>query len=112
MKTVATGLLAWLLQRVTALAMLLYMVFGLLHFLLDPPRSHQAWHAWMRQPGVAIATAVFFVTMLLHAWVGLRDVLMDYVGPPGVRVAALAALGFGLTGIAAWVARILLVAPG
>ena len=112
MKKMASGLLAWLLQRVTALAMLLYLVVGLLYFIFDPPRSHQDWHARMRQPGVAIATTVFFVALLAHAWVGMRDVMMDYVGPPGVRVVALAALGFGLTGIAGWVARILLVAPG
>jgi len=111
-KTV-TGLRAWLLQRASAVYMLAFIVFFLFHFLLDRPHSYAAWHRWMSAPGVSIAACVFFAALLLHAWVGVRDVLMDYVHTAALRVCALAFLGFGLSAIGAWVLRILLAGtPG
>jgi succinate dehydrogenase / fumarate reductase membrane anchor subunit len=103
-----TGLRAWLVQRASAAYMLAFLIFFLLHFLLDRPRSYAAWHGWMSAPGVSIAACVFFAALLLHAWVGVRDVLMDYVRPAALRVCALALLSLGLSATAAWVLRILL----
>ena len=110
-KTV-TGLRAWLIQRASAVYMLAFMVFFLFHFLLDRPHSYAAWHGWMSAPGVTIAACVFFAALLLHAWVGVRDVLMDYVRAPALRVCALALLFLGLSATAAWVLRIFLGSLG
>ena len=30
---------------------------------------------------------LFFAALLYHAWVGMRDILMDYVKPTGIRLA-------------------------
>ena len=38
----------------------------------------------------------------------LRDVALDYVKPLALRVGVLAALAFGLAGLALWMLRILL----
>lgn len=108
MRKTVTGLRAWLVQRVSAVYMLLFIVFLLFHFLLNPPHSYLDWRGWIRNPGVSIATFVFFAALLLHAWVGVRDVLMDYVHSLALRISALALLGISLAAIAAWVARILL----
>ena len=107
MRTPGTGLHAWLVQRAAAVYMLLFIVYALAHFVADPPHSHAAWRAWITAPGVRVATALFFAALLVHAWIGLRDVLMDYVQPIAVRVALLALTGFGLTAIGVWVVRIL-----
>ena len=101
------GLGAWLVQRVSAIYMLLFIVFLLVHFVIDPPHSYFAWHAWITGSAVSIATIVFFVALLTHAWIGLRDVLMDYVQPIAIRVGLLGLIGFGLTAIGVWVVRIL-----
>jgi len=106
-KTV-TGLRAWLVQRASAVYMLAFIVFFLFHLLLDRPHSYGAWHGWISAPGVSVAACVFFAALLLHAWVGVRDVLMDYVHPPALRLCALAVLGFGLAATAAWILRIFL----
>jgi succinate dehydrogenase / fumarate reductase membrane anchor subunit len=105
-KTV-TGLRAWLVQRASAVYLLLFIVFILVHFVVDRPHSFPAWHGWMMSSSVRIATAVFFAALLAHAWVGLRDVIMDYVHPVAFRVCVLALLGFGLTAMGVWVMRIL-----
>ena len=107
-----TGLSAWLVQRVSAVLMLPVLVYLLLHFVLDPPRSYEAWQDWMRGDVVSAGAFVFFAALLAHAWVGIRDVIMDYVKPVAVRIAALALLGLALIAMAAWIARILLVGPG
>lgn len=80
MRRAVTGLRAWLVQRVSAVYMLFFIVFLLFHFLLDPPNSYLAWHDWVLSPGVGITASIFFAALLAHAWVGLRDVIMDGSG--------------------------------
>ena len=112
MRKAVSGLRAWLVQRVSAVYMLVFIVFLLIHFLLDPPHSFLAWHDWMMSPGISITASVFFAALLAHAWVGVRDVILDYVHPSAVRVFVLALLGLGLMGIGAWVIRILWLGHG
>ncbi len=98
---------SWLVQRASAVYMLLFMLFLLVHFIFNPPHSYLAWHAWMTSLDVSIVTAVFFTALLAHAWIGLRVVLMDYVHTIALRVGLLVLLGLGLTALEAWVIRIL-----
>ena len=102
-----TGLCAWLVQRITAIYMLLFIVFFLAHFVVDPPHSYQAWRGWIMSSSVSIVTAVFFAALLAHAWVGLRDVILDYIHGIAFRVGLLVLLGSGLTALGVWVMRIL-----
>ena len=81
MRKTFTGLHAWLVQRISAVYMLFFIVFLLTHFVVDPPHSYQAWHAWMMGRVMSIATAVFFAALLAHAWVGLRDVIWTTFTP-------------------------------
>lgn len=110
MNKALSGLRAWMVQRFTAVYMLLFLVFMLLHFAFDRPRSHAEWEHWIGAPFVLVPTALFFAALLLHAWVGLRDVLMDYVRVLPIRVALLASLAFVLVGLGVWVMQILLLA--
>jgi succinate dehydrogenase / fumarate reductase membrane anchor subunit len=103
-----SGLPAWLVQRASAVFMLVFIVYLLAHFALDPPDSFTSWHGWIASPGVSLATGAFFCALLAHAWVGVRDVIIDYVRPVAARAPALAVLAAALIAIAAWVARILL----
>ena len=107
-----TGLRAWLVQRITAVYMLLVIVFFLAHFVVDPPHSYPAWHGWIMSSSVSVFTAVFFAALLAHAWVGIRDVILDYVHPVAFRVCVLVLLGFGLTAMGVWVMRILWMRHG
>ncbi len=112
MRKVVSGLRAWLVQRVSAVYMLFFIVFLLSHFIIDPPQSYLAWHGWMMSPGINITGSVFFAALLVHAWVGVRDVIMDYVHPIAVRVLVLVSLAFGLIAIGAWVIGILWLGRG
>jgi succinate dehydrogenase / fumarate reductase membrane anchor subunit len=79
------GLRDWLMQRVTAVIMLIYTV-ALVVFLLTIPHSYADWKVFFSHSWVRLLTQVTIVALLLHAWVGIRDIWMDYVKPVGVRL--------------------------
>jgi len=107
-KRVFSGLRAWLVQRFTAVWMLFFLVYVLLHFALHPAPSFAEWRAWIASPFVQFAAVLFFLSLFLHAWVGLRDVMIDYVRPLALRLALLGALGLALAGLALWVVQVLM----
>lgn len=107
-----SGLEAWLVQRLSAVFMLGFVVFVLLHFLVAPPHAYDAWRSWVGKPGVSVSFVVFVVALLTHAWVGLRDVTLDYVSPLAPRIAVLSSIAVGLFVVAAWAVRILLLVQG
>ncbi len=101
------GLRAWIWQRVSALAMALYLlVFGG-WLLLSPPGSWLEWRDLMSNAAVNLATGLFFVALLMHAWVGGRDVLIDYVHSTALRLALLATMALALAGSGLWMLRVL-----
>ena len=75
----AHGLRGWLLQRVTAVYLGCYVAYLMVHFFLQPSHGYEQWHAWISQPLVAIVSAGFIFAMLLHGWIGMRDIVFDYI---------------------------------
>ncbi|MEC5212786.1 succinate dehydrogenase / fumarate reductase membrane anchor subunit [Polaromonas sp. CG_9.5] len=112
MKAKISGLPAWLVQRVSAVYMLLFIVFAVASLSLRPRHTYSEWHAWIAHPGMSIALFIFFVALLGHMGVGLRDVLFDYVRPARLRPVLLNVLIAGLLGMAAWLVWILWRAQG
>ena len=106
----AQGLRAWLLQRVSAVYLAVFLGYALVTMLYAPPSGHEQWRAWLAQPAVGVAGALFVLAVLVHAWVGMRDVLMDYVHPTGLRVVLLALLGLVLVSSGLWALRLLMLA--
>ena len=49
----------------------------------------------------------FFVSLFYHAWIGVRDIWMDYVKPTGLRLTLHVVTLAALIGYAAWAAAIL-----
>jgi succinate dehydrogenase / fumarate reductase membrane anchor subunit len=82
------GLAEWRLQRRTAIALIplgLYFVASMLRLATADQLTAAA---WLASPVPALLTILFAVTMLAHAVVGLRSVLMDYVHTRARLVAA------------------------
>jgi len=104
------GLRDWLMQRITAVVMLAYTLLFLVALLSLPDTGYDAWKRmlghglWGFMP---YATFIFLVSLFLHAWVGLRDVLMDYVKHAGLRLALQAIVIVVLVGYAGWALQIL-----
>lgn len=100
-----SGLRAWVFQRITAVYLALFFFAATFYFLgaggapFGSLQGYLTWRGLLQNPAVSIATALFFLALLLHAWVGVRDIVMDYFGSATLRFTALVALGVTL-----WVA--------
>lgn len=103
----AQGMRTWILQRLTALYMLVYLVVFVVSL---PGRSgldYVAWRAHFSEPFANIAALLFFYSLLFHAWIGVRDILIDYVHVTSIRLIVWAILTLGLVFLAIWVSMIL-----
>jgi succinate dehydrogenase / fumarate reductase, membrane anchor subunit len=101
------GMGGWLLQRLTAVVMAAYTVGFAACLLWHAPGTHAEWQAIFAGTFVRLATMLFLAALLYHAWIGMRDILMDYVKPMGLRLALQAAVGVALAFYLIWSAAIL-----
>ena len=104
---VGGALSSWLAQRISAVLLALYSVFFPVWLLLHWPRSGLDWRALFMPLPMRIATLLFVLALAVHAWVGMRDIFMDYVKPPGLRLALHVAALMWLVACVLWAAAIL-----
>jgi len=80
------GLLDWLAQRVTAAVMVVYLLLLAALLLVAPPLDYLAWKALFSNQWLRIASFLFLVSLYWHAWIGMRDILMDYIHATSIRL--------------------------
>lgn len=80
------GLRDWLLQRITALVMLAYTIAILIALFMSSGASYVGWKELMGCTWIQVLTTVTILALLLHAWVGVRDIWMDYFQCLGLRL--------------------------
>lgn len=103
------GLNVWLWQRLSAVYMALFLPLAGVSLYLYPPVGFDAWRELFERADVSIATALFFFALLLHAWIGIRDVLVDYVSVLAWRMLLQAVMSLALIAMGFWVLRVLWV---
>lgn len=101
------GLRDWLVQRVTAALMSIFMLALLVQVLLPGELGHARWAAIFSSPWMKPLTFVVILALTWHAWVGMRDIWMDYVKPVGLRLALQVASIVWLLGCAGWAVQVL-----
>jgi succinate dehydrogenase / fumarate reductase membrane anchor subunit len=107
MSRAAQGLRAWLLQRFTAIYLAAYLLAMAGSLLTAGAPNYSHWRALFEPPLTGVATVLFALAVLLHAWVGVRDVLIDYVHAVWLRLLLLALTGLVLLASLLWVVRAL-----
>jgi len=80
------GLRDWLIQRISAALMALYSVALVGYLLLQPRLDYDIWIALFSSLPMRTFTLLFLLSLFYHAWIGVRDVVMDYVKPAGLRL--------------------------
>ena len=103
----SNGLRPWLLQRLSAVCIAAFLIFVLVSLAGARSISFSAWHDWVSQPLVNAAFSLFVVALLAHAWVGTRDVIMDYVKPAMLRFVVLTLFALFLFASLFWSLRVL-----
>jgi succinate dehydrogenase / fumarate reductase membrane anchor subunit len=101
------GMRDWLSQRVTACLMALFTVALLLQLILGGPLGYDRWAGIFAAQWMKLLTFVVLVSLGWHAWVGIRDVLMDYVKPVGVRLSLQVCTIVWLIGCTGWAIQVL-----
>ena len=80
------GFRDWLAQRATAVLMAAYTVVFLAVLMVEKPADYLGWYGLFSPTWMKIATLTFLASLFYHAWVGIRDIWMDYIKPTGVRL--------------------------
>ncbi len=93
------GQRAWLVQRISALLLLVMIVFGVLALPFAPPLDFAGWRAFAGGVVGGPLIALLFGALCAHAWVGMRDIVLDYIQPRGLRLAVLSLIAVVLLGV-------------
>lgn len=101
------GLKDWLAQRVTAVVMAVYTIFIISAIAGGAISSAESWHAFMGHGATRIASLLFAISLFYHAWIGVRDIWMDYVKPAGLRLVLHVVTAMALVAYAGWTIQIL-----
>lgn len=80
------GLRDWLAQRVTAVVMVLFTLFVAVYLLLQPSVDYDVWTRLFSGSVMRSFSLLFLLSLFYHAWIGVRDIVMDYVKPASVRL--------------------------
>lgn len=101
------GLRDWLVQRVTAVVMAVYCVILVAYLLMQPQVDYDVWTALFSSQIIRTLTLLFMLSLFYHAWIGVRNVVMDYVKSAAVRLAIHVLVILALLLYAIWSIQIL-----
>jgi succinate dehydrogenase / fumarate reductase membrane anchor subunit len=101
------GLRDWLSQRVTAIVITLYTALFLGIVLWNGGLDYATWQALFRSNAFRVATFLFMVALFVHAWVGVRNILMDYAKPLSVRLTLQIVVVCALIAYTGWTVQVL-----
>lgn len=102
------GMRFWLTQRITAILMAGYIPLAIVYFLIEMPISnYEGWVLFNSPWWWRVLTWLFFFSLALHAWIGVRDVFRDYVFNQNLRSYLQLLVEFLLLAYIAWLSFML-----
>lgn len=75
------GVSDWLVQRVTAVILLAYVICLVSFFACNPDLDYWQMKAFFSRTSIQVFTTVALFSAVAHAWIGMWSVLTDYVTP-------------------------------
>ena len=104
-----SGLGEWVVQRLTAVYMLLFIVIALICFSISPVSSQADWLLLSSGLLFQIALLLFIFSLLAHAWLGLKSVFLDYVHPWRLRFLLLTVVAVLLLAAGTWALLVIII---
>ena len=101
------GLRDWLAQRISAVIMAVYSVIAVIVLISNKNITYSVWRDLFAQGWMRVATLLFAASLAWHAWVGVRDILMDYIKPAGLRLALEVLVVLTIAAYVGWTIQIL-----
>lgn len=106
------GLRDWLAQRVTAVVMAVFILWLAVAMMVSPPQDYTAFKTTFDNQWMRIGSFLFLLSLFWHAWIGMRNILMDYVHAPGIRLALEILIILSLLFYTIWSVEILWIRKG
>lgn len=97
----------WIIQRVTAFVMVAFTIVLLIAYSIGGNPSYEGWASLFANQLMKILTFLALLSLFYHAWIGVRDIWMDYVKPLGIRLTLQVITVLWLVGCAAYAIQIL-----
>ncbi|GAA0522293.1 succinate dehydrogenase, hydrophobic membrane anchor protein [Pigmentiphaga sp. GD03639] len=106
------GVKDWILQRITAVILVVYTLVLGIGALVTPEFTYENWvrlfnFEVLSFPLGKLLAMLAFLSLAYHAWIGVRDIWMDYVKPTGIRLALQVLTVLWLVGSVVYAAQIL-----
>lgn len=74
-----SGLYDWVVQRVSAVILLVYILFLAGIFITRPGMEYQEWQALFTGNAVRIFSLLALLSLCAHAWIGMWTIATDYL---------------------------------
>ncbi len=81
-----SGLQDWLIQRLSAVILALYILFLVAFFVMHPNLQYEQWHALFEFNVMKYSTFLALLSLVSHAWIGIWTVITDYIKPLPLRL--------------------------
>ncbi|KPD02140.1 succinate dehydrogenase membrane anchor subunit [Moellerella wisconsensis] len=80
-----SGIHDWLLIRASAIIIALYVIY-LVGFVAINDITYEVWRGFFASSVTKVFTVLTLLSILVHAWIGLWQVLTDYIKPVALRL--------------------------
>lgn len=101
------GVGGYLMQRLTAVVLTVYLLLLAVFVIAAGDLSYERWAALFVPLWMKIITLVALLALFYHAWIGVRDIWMDYIKPTWVRLTLQTLTVLWLVCCAVWSVQIL-----
>jgi succinate dehydrogenase / fumarate reductase membrane anchor subunit len=101
------GVGGYLMQRLTAVVLTAYVLLLVICILAAGDLNYESWASLFVPLWMKIVTLVALLALLYHAWIGVRDIWMDYVKPTWIRLSLQTLTVLWLVCCAVWSVQIL-----
>jgi len=105
-----SGLGSWIWQRISALFLASFLIYFVASFILIDQINFDQWRQWNTQPMNSILLFIGFIMITIHAWIGIKDVIMDYVHHVVARAIVMMLFAFMLIICLVWASQTLIMA--
>ncbi|MBS0848592.1 succinate dehydrogenase membrane anchor subunit [Citrobacter sp. JGM124] len=80
------GVHDYLLVRATAIVLTLYIIYMVGFVAITGDMTYEIWHGFFAAAFTKVFTLLALFSILIHAWIGMWQVLTDYVKPLAIRL--------------------------
>ena len=101
-----SGFSAWLIQRLSGIYLAVFILIAIL-WSMTTDITPIIWQQGFHSTWVKLGVLLFGLSLLIHAWVGVRDVVIDYIHPLGLRLLALSLVALFLLANGFWFLTVL-----